>query len=154
MTGNAERRESGEREASGPVAPGVRSRVPAKGNGAEKKGGVDRLGGRGRGPAAKRVTGSGGAGPLRFYNFPCPVCGSLARPLAVQGGVRCSLCGEDITRAVLGMARVTRMSGVGGGVLGFAACGRCGSLVIARRELDEDEGEHWLCTRCGRFVFV
>jgi len=92
---------------------------------------------------------------LRFYNFPCPVCGNLVRPLVAPGGAaRCPLCGEELTRAIQGMASVSRMSGVREGTIGFATCGRCGGLTIARRQRDSEEGELWSCTRCGGAVFL
>ncbi|MGQ9582320.1 MAG: hypothetical protein ACUVV6_02250 [Thermoplasmatota archaeon] len=97
-----------------------------------------------------------GAGEgLRFYNFPCPVCGRLVRPWAGPGGrVWCTSCGSEITQAVRGMLRVSWMNRVRRGTLAFAACSRCGGLALARRQDGPEGDELWTCVRCGAPVFV
>ncbi len=92
--------------------------------------------------------------PVRFYNFPCPRCGSLVRPYTAGGRVFCPSCRAELTQAVTGMLRVSRMNRVGGGIIGFATCPGCRTLVFARRAASPDSDELWTCAFCGTPVFV
>jgi ribosomal protein S27E len=92
---------------------------------------------------------------LRFYNFPCPSCGSLTRPYADgRGRISCTHCRQDITQAVRGMLKVSWLNRVREGLIGFATCGKCGTLVLARKQEGPEDDEYWLCVNCGSLVFV
>jgi ribosomal protein S27E len=92
---------------------------------------------------------------LRFYNFPCPACGNLVRPFADgRGRITCTHCGQDITQAVRGMLKVSWLNKVREGLIGFATCGKCGTLVLARKVEGPEDDEYWTCTNCGSLVFV
>ena len=105
--------------------------------------------------ARARKPGKPPAGNLRFHNFPCPACGSLTRPFADgRGRITCTNCGQDITQAVRGMLKVSWLNKVREGLIGFATCGKCGTLVLARKVDGPEDDEYWTCTNCGSLVFV
>lgn len=92
---------------------------------------------------------------IRFYNFPCPACGNLVRPYADgRGKITCTHCGAEITQAVRGMLKVSWLNKVREGLIGFATCGKCGTLVLAKKVDGPEDDEYWTCTNCGSLVFV
>jgi len=96
-----------------------------------------------------------GSGAVRFYNFPCPSCGYLVRPYAgPDGRIVCTNCRQEITQAVRGMLKVSWLNRVREGIIGFATCGKCGTLVFAKKQEGPEDDEYWTCTQCGSLVFV
>jgi predicted RNA-binding Zn-ribbon protein involved in translation (DUF1610 family) len=93
---------------------------------------------------------------VRFYNFPCPACGCVVRPWADgRGRVFCTSCGQELTQAVRGMLEISWFNRVREGTVGFATCGRCGTLVFAlKQKTEQEDDEYWTCSRCGTLVFV
>jgi ribosomal protein S27AE len=93
---------------------------------------------------------------VRFHNFPCPACGSVVRPWADgRGRVFCTNCRGELTQAVRGFLQISWLNRVREGTVGFATCGKCGTLVFAvRQETPEGDDEYWTCSRCGELVFV
>jgi len=92
--------------------------------------------------------------PIRFHNFPCPACGSLVTPYVAGQRSFCSNCRAELTLAIRGMLRVSRMNRIQGGTLGFATCSKCGTVVFARQNMGPEDDEYWTCTRCNSLVFV
>lgn len=92
---------------------------------------------------------------IRFYNFPCPSCGCVVRPYAEKGGrIVCSNCGQELTQAIRGMLKVSWLNRVREGLIGFATCPKCGTLVLAKKQIGPEDDEYWNCTVCGSLVFV
>ena len=92
--------------------------------------------------------------PVMFHNFPCPACGSLVTPYVANGRSFCSNCRAELTQAIRGMLSVSRMNRIKGGVIGFATCSKCGTVVFARKNSGPEGDEYWTCTRCNSLVFV
>jgi DNA-directed RNA polymerase subunit M/transcription elongation factor TFIIS len=92
--------------------------------------------------------------PIRFHNFPCPACGSLVTPAVSGARSYCPNCRAELTQAMRGMLSVSRMNRIKGGVIGFATCPKCATVVFARKNTGPEDDEYWTCARCNSLVFV